>query len=227
MPPSPARRCPGVSQGPGRRWPKKKPSGSDSEEEEQVGQGLSSLGFPGARGASLSGLPDSPLGVSKVRLAPAEGSAAREVILSCEEARFQPTPGPGPSSPVANGSEMPISEPPSPCARGGPRVACGLPPRPGLCRARHRRRQSAPGAPASVHQWATASPSRERVGAAAPPGGFRRPLERAGQGRAVSPTCDPQGSRRLLCHDTPPRTGGIKWDSFPMSVPCSAPQWPG
>lgn len=131
MPLSSARRFSGVFQGSGRRWPKKKPSGSDSEEEEQVGQGLPSLGFPGACGPSLSGFLDSPLGVSKVRLATAEESAAREVILSCEEVRFQPSLGSGPSSPGPNGSEMPISEPPRPCARGGPGLRAASRPAPG------------------------------------------------------------------------------------------------
>lgn len=88
----------GVFQGSGRRWPKKKPSGSDSEEEEQVGQGLSSMGLPGVCGPSLSCRLDAPFRVSRVRVGTAERSAAREVILSSEEARFQPTLGSGPSS---------------------------------------------------------------------------------------------------------------------------------
>lgn len=124
-------RLSGVFQGSGRRWPKKKPSGSDSEEEEQVGQGLPSLGSPGVCGPSLSCRLDAPLGVSRVRLVTAEGRAAREVILSLEEARFQPTLGSGPSSPVPNPSEMPISEPPGPCARGGPGLRAAFRPAPG------------------------------------------------------------------------------------------------
>lgn len=128
---SSAWRFSGVFQGSGRRWPKKKPSGSDSEEEEQVGQGLSSMGSPGVCGPSLSCRLDAPLGVSRVSLGTAEGSAAREVILSSEEARFQATLGSGPSSPVPNPSEMPISEPPGPCARGGPGLRAVSRPAPG------------------------------------------------------------------------------------------------
>lgn len=79
----------GDFQGPGRRWPKKKPSGSDSEEEEQMGQGLCSLAFPGVFGRSRPCPLDAPLGVSRVELVTVEGSVTWEVILSSEEAPFQ------------------------------------------------------------------------------------------------------------------------------------------
>lgn len=81
------------------------------------------------------------------------------------------------SKPIRNAQ---LRAPKSLCKRRA-RVACGLPPRPRLCRARHRCRQSTPGAPASVHQWATASPAWERVRRRSPAGwvqealGARRP----------------------------------------------------
>lgn len=115
-------------QGPGRRWPKKKPSGSDSEEEEQVGQGLCSWAFPGVLGRSRPCPLDAPLGVSRVELATVEGSVTWEVILSSEEAPFQPTLGSGSVSPVRNAH---LRAPKSLCKRRA-RVACSLPPRPRL-----------------------------------------------------------------------------------------------
>lgn len=193
---SSACRFSGVFQGSGRRWPKKKPSGSDSEEEEQVGQGLSSMGLPGVCGPSLSCRLDAPLRVSRVRVGTAERSAAREVILSSEEARFQPTLGSGPSSSVPNPSEMPISEPPSPCARGGPGLRAASRPAPG-CAVRATAAASLPqGPPASVHQWATASPAWERVRRRSPAGwvqeafGARRPGTR---GESCGPQCSRLG----------------------------------
>lgn len=94
------------------------------------------------------------------------------------------------SKPIRNAH---LRAPKSLCKRRA-RVACGLPPRPRLCRARHRCRQSTPGAPASVHQWATASPAWERVRRRSPAGwvqealGARRPGTRG-------ENCGPQCSR--------------------------------
>lgn len=51
---SPAWRLPGVGQGPGKRWPKKKPSGSESEEKEHVEQEASSLRSSGVSRQSCS-----------------------------------------------------------------------------------------------------------------------------------------------------------------------------
>lgn len=185
---SSAWRFSGVFQGLGRRWPKKKPSGSDSEEEEQVGQGLSSLGFLGVCG----GLSDAPLGVSRVGLATVEGSAAREVILSSEEAQFQPMLGSGLVSPVSDRSEMPISEPPNPCARGGPGLRAASRPAPGCAvRAAAAARLPQGPPPPSTSGRPRPPPARppgSESCAAAPPGGFGRPSERAGQGRAVRAT---------------------------------------
>lgn len=88
-----------------------------------------------------------------------------------------------------------LRAPKSLCKRRA-RVACGLPPRPRLCRARHRCRQSTPGAPASVHQWATASPAWERVRRRSPAGwvqeafGARRPGTR---GESCGPRCSRLG----------------------------------
>lgn len=118
----------GVFQGPGRRWPKKKPSGSDSEEEEQVGQGMCSLAFPGVFGRSRPCSLDAPLRVSRVELATVEGSVTWEVILSSEEAPFQPTLGSDSVSPVRNAH---LRVPKSLCKRRA-RLACSLPPRPRL-----------------------------------------------------------------------------------------------
>lgn len=197
---SSAWRFSGVFQGPGRRWPKKKPSGSDSEEEEQVGQRLSSLRFLGLCVPSLSCLLDAPLGVSRVRLATAEGSAAREVILSSEEARFQSTLGSEPSFPVPNRSEMPISEPPSPCARGGPGLRAASRPAPG-CAVRATAAASLPqGPPPPSTSGRPRPPPGSESSAAAPPGGFRRPLESAGQGRAVRAA----GPNARVC--------GLRWE---------------
>lgn len=150
-----------------------------------MGQGLSSSGFPGVCGPSLPCRLDAPLGVSRVRLVTAEGSAAWEVILSSEEARFQPSLGSGPPSPVPNPSEMPISEPPSPCARGGPGLRAASRPAPG-CAVRATAAASLPqGPPPPSTSGRPPPPPGSESGAAAPPGGFKRPLELAGQGRAV------------------------------------------
>lgn len=171
----------GDFQGPGRRWPKKKPSGSDTEEEEQVGQGLCSLAFPGVFGRSRSCPLDAPLGVSRVELATVEGSVTWEVILSSEEAPFQPTLASGSVSPVRNAH---LRAPKSLCKRRA-RVACSLPPRPRLvpCAPPPPVYPKGP-PPASTSGRPRPQPGSE-FGAAAPPGGLRRPSERAGQGRAV------------------------------------------
>lgn len=34
-------------------------------------------------------------------------------------------------------------------------------------------------------------------------------------------------SLQTACHDAPPRTGGLKWGSFPMPLPWSVSRWPG
>lgn len=62
-------------------------------------------------------------------------------------------------------------------------VACGLPPRPRLCRARHRCRQSTLGPPPLPPSTSGRPPpqSGSESGAAAPQGGFKRPLELVGQ----------------------------------------------
>lgn len=140
-----------------------------------MGQGLPSLGVCGL---FLSCCLDASLGI-----ATAEGSAAREVILSSEEARFQPTLGSGPS--VPNPSEMPISEPPNLCARGGPGLRAASRPAPG-CAVRATAAASLPqGPPPPSTSGRPPPPLGSESGAAAPPGGFKRPLELAGQGRAV------------------------------------------
>lgn len=190
---SSAWRFSGVFQGPGRRWPKKKPSGSDSEEEEQVGQGLSSLGFLGVCG----GLSDAPLGVSRVGLATVAGSAAREVILSSEEAQFQPMLGSGLVSPVSDRSEMPISEPPNPCARGGPGLRAASRPAPGCAvRAAAAARLPQGPPPPSTSGRPRPPPARERVLRCSPAGwvreafGARRPGTR---GESYGPRCSRLG----------------------------------
>jgi hypothetical protein len=86
------------------------------------------------------------------------------------------------SKPIRNAH---LRAPKSLCKRRA-RVACSLPPRPRLCRARHRCRQSTPGAPPPPStSGRPPPPPGSESGAAAPPGGFKRPLELAGQGRAV------------------------------------------
>lgn len=86
------------------------------------------------------------------------------------------------SKPIRNAH---LRAPRSLCKRRA-RVACGLPPRPRLCRARHRCCHSTPGAPPPLStSGRLPPPPGSESGAAAQPGGFKRPLELAGQGRAV------------------------------------------
>lgn len=81
----------GVFQGPGRRWPKKMPSGSDSEEEEQVGQGSSLPELQGDSRRSWSPALGGPLSVSWLELATIAESAGPEMASASEVARSHPS----------------------------------------------------------------------------------------------------------------------------------------
>lgn len=142
-------------QGRGRRWPKKKPSGSESEEEEQVGQGTSSLGSRGvskgpcspALGASAlsparhscSRLdPCSTLWVSGLELAVAAfRRAASEMVRACSGTRSPPSTLSSPDSPAPGWVRHALLRAPSflpTSLRGGPlKPDPGSRPAPGPC----------------------------------------------------------------------------------------------
>lgn len=193
-------------QGRGRRWPKKKPSGSESEEEEHVGQGVSSVGSRGvSRGLcsgplgasalsparqSCSGLdPCNPLWASRLELAAATRRAAPEIAVACSEARSPPSTLSSLASPAAgrvrharlrleiragrSPEPGPASRPASrPCAPPQPPLVLPGAPRPSPLRPPEGGRVPSPGASPAASSTATR-------------GGFGRPLERSGQGRAV------------------------------------------
>lgn len=127
-------------QGRGRRWPKKKPSGSESEEEEHVGQGASSVGSRGVSrvlcssplGASAlsparqscSGLdPCNPLWVSRLQLAAVARSAAPEIVAAGSEARPPPSTLSSLASPAAGRvrhASLRLESPSPKSGQGGP-----------------------------------------------------------------------------------------------------------
>lgn len=210
---SPVRRGAGVSQGRGRRWPKKKPSGSDSEEEEQVGQGASSLGSRGVSRRpcacpwrasvwspvrySCSALdPRIPLRVSRLELTAVARRVAREMVAAFGWAQSGSPTLQSPSSPVPGGvrnahlraASLLLPDSGGAAARSQSQSGPNLPLRPEQCAPPPWVRSRLPPLPASAQQRAAAAPAQERVRAAAPTaarGGFWRPSERAGQGRAV------------------------------------------
>lgn len=178
-------------QGRGRRWPKKKPSGSESEEEEQVEQGTSSLGSRGVSkgpcsrplGASAlsparhscSGLdPCSTLWVSGLELAVAAfRRAASGTVRACSGTRSPPSTLSSPDSPAPGRVRHALLRAPSlfpTSQRGGPlKPDPGSRPAPGPCARLCRGDASAaaiplqgsPPLPASAHQRAAASPVLE------------------------------------------------------------------
>lgn len=200
-------------QGRGRRWPKKKPSGSESEEEEQVEQGTSSLGSRGVSkgpcsrplGASAlsparhscSGLdPCSTLWVSGLELAVAAfRRAASGTVRACSGTRSPPSTLSSPDSPAPGWVRHALLRAPSlfpTSQRGGPlKPDPGSRPAPGPC-ARLYRGDSSPGLPAPPRLRppeggrvpSLGAESRAAVEAAAR-GGFGRPLEHSGLGHAV------------------------------------------
>lgn len=167
---SPAWRLPGVFQGPGRRWPKKKPSGSESEEEEQVGQGASCLASRGVSrrprsrplGASASsparpscsGLDrSSPLWVAGLEREAAAGRAAREMVAASSGAQSPSSTLPSLASPVPGrvrnahlrAGSLPIPDPSGAGPRSPFQLGSGLPPRPRAVARRRRGCDTSPG----------------------------------------------------------------------------------
>lgn len=206
----PAWKLPGVLQGRGRRWPKKKPSGSESEEEEQVGQGSSSLGSMGvSRGPcsrplgasalsparhSCSGLDASrPLWVSGLELA-AAAKAAPVMVAECTGARPPSSTLSSPASPApgrVRQSYLSAASLPPGSGRGGPwelgpasRPAPGwcAPPPPGVL---SRAPRSSPPPPTRGRRRSQSRSESRAATSTAARGGFGRPLERSGQGCAV------------------------------------------
>lgn len=170
---SPAWRLPGVFQGPGRRGPKKKSSGSESEEEEQVGQGASCLASRGVSrrprsrplGASASsparpscsGLDrSSPLWVPGLEREAAAGRAAREMVAASSGAQSPSSTLPSLASPVPGrvsnahlrAGSLPIRDPSGAGPTSPFQLGSGLPPRPRAVRVATAAATPLPGSPA-------------------------------------------------------------------------------
>lgn len=218
---SPVRRGAGVSQGRGRRWPKKKPSGSDSEEEEQVGQGASFLGSRGVSRRpcacpwrasvwspvrySCSALdPRIPIRVSRLELTAVARRVAREMVAAFGWAQSRSPTLQSPSSPVPGGvrnahlraASLFLPDSGGAAARSQSQSGPNLPLRPEPCAPPPWVRSRLPPLPASAQQRAAAAPAQERVPRRSPNGGAGWVLEALGARRPGTrgESCGPRSS---------------------------------